>query len=166
MKPFYKGIIVVALCMIIPLLSHAQEEAPAEAPPAAEAGPPGPAVKPPIMRSVFWNTVWGSAWGALMGTVAALSSPDVPFRDSLILGTTAGGIVGYGFGILLVIRGISFDSSNLPQLPTTPLGAYHSPFQGTQYSWATIPPPMSEESRMQQEFATQGWKTVIFETKF
>lgn len=93
-----------------------------EAPAAQEGGegeeaPKRKKVKPPVMKSVFWNTLLGSAWGALMGAAGALTQPDFSFgslRESLVVGTTFGGLVGYGFGVFLVLRGISFDPSRIP----------------------------------------------------
>ncbi len=69
------------------------------------------------MKSVFWNTVMGSAWGALMGANGALADPNADFREAVILGTTIGGLLGYGFGIVLVIRGLSFDQNIIPESP-------------------------------------------------
>lgn len=98
-----------------------------------------------------------------MGAMGALSSPNVPFRDSLILGTTFGGMVGYGFGVYLVIRGITFDPAIIPSpSPVLGRGAY-------------VPPPPSElnpilllssESRMKEEKKRYSWQTTVFQLSF
>ncbi len=133
------------------------QEAPAEAAPA-------PPLRPPVMKSVFWNTTLGSAWGAIIGTMGALSSPDVPFRDSLILGTTFGGMLGYGFGVFLVIRGISFDPATIPTPPTTPLGM--TPMIPANPVALDYIQPFSAESRQLAKSTAKGWQTTIFQTTF
>ncbi|MBF0288238.1 MAG: hypothetical protein HQM14_10500 [SAR324 cluster bacterium] len=116
------------------------------------------------MKSIFWNTALGSAWGAIIGTVGALSSPDVPFRDSLILGTTFGGMLGYGFGVFLVIRGITFDPATIPTPPTTPLGMV--PIVPTNPVALDQIQPFSAESRQFAKNTAKGWQTTIFQTSF
>ena len=119
--------------------------------------------RPPVMKSIFWNTVFGSAWGALMGTAVAVNG-NVSFRESLVVGTTIGGVMGYGFGIFLVVRGITFDPATLPVPPIGPVG---------------VAPPLSSPHGVQNEivlFSTEGqsatrpshqkWQTTIFQMQF
>ena len=161
MRSFLKNALI--LSTIFCLLSFAQLYAqPAAAPDTAPVAVT--AAKPPVMKSIFWNTVFGSAWGALMGTAAALSSPAAPFRDSLILGTTFGGMIGYGFGVYLVIRGITFDPTTLPTPPTTPLGM--APFSPSNPHVQDNLLPFSTEMRLAKMPLKNGWQTTIFQTTF
>ena len=130
---------------------------------AQEVAPPPP--REPVMKSIFWNTVYGSGWGAIVGTMAALSGPDVPFRDSLILGTTAGGIVGYGVGVLLVLKGVSFNPSVLPVPTTEPVGNLPS---STDDPIALFGPPLlsTEQQRAQNSQKPNGWTATVYATKF
>lgn len=85
--------------------------------PADAAAAPPRKIKDPVMKSIFWNTLLGSAWGALMGVAGALTGPNLNFgsiRESLVVGTTIGGLIGYGLGTFVVLRGISFDASKIP----------------------------------------------------
>ena len=94
-----------------PLISEALAQVKKEAPKRRQR------VKPPVMKSVFWNTLMGSAWGALIGVTGALTMENFRFntvRESVVIGTTFGGIIGYGFGIFLVLKGISFDPQRVP----------------------------------------------------
>ena len=111
--------------------TYAQNAAPA-APAAAPRG------KPPVMKSIFWNTVMGSAWGAIIGGANALSDPSVNFRESMIFGTTFGGMFGYGFGVYLVIRGLSFDRNVIPEGITQPLTYGPQSNQSSQGNLATL----------------------------
>jgi len=113
-----KVIIVILIIGYMGQVALAQQQEPAP----EDAAPPALRVKPPVMRSVFWNTLLGSAWGAIMGSAASLADKSADFRESLILGTTIGGVMGYGFGIVLVMRGYSFDSSIIPDSPLPRLG--------------------------------------------
>lgn len=150
-----KALTVLLLIFLLSGSLWAQEEV-AEP---VEALPPA---RPPAMKSIFWNTVMGSAWGAVMGGTAALSSDDVPFRDSMIFGTTIGGLMGYGFGVYLVIRGITFDPRLIPTPPTTPLGQAH-------YSPTPMldgPVLLSTESQMLTKKKENGWNATIFDWSF
>ena len=42
----------------------------------------------------------------------------IQLRESLIISTTIGGVLGYGLGIYLVLGGLSFDKSYLIELPS------------------------------------------------
>ncbi|MBF0278342.1 MAG: hypothetical protein HQM13_11145 [SAR324 cluster bacterium] len=161
MRSLFKKIFILSLATCFfsySLLFAQQAPAPDTAPVAVTAA------RPPVMKSIFWNTAFGSAWGAIMGAVAALSSPAAPFRDSLILGTTFGGMIGYGFGVYLVVRGISFDPNTLPTPPTTPLGFVPiSPINSVVQDNRM---PFSAEMRLAEKTPAQGWQTTIFQTTF
>ncbi len=162
MRFFLKRIFILSLICLLFNASqlYAQEEVPPDTAPVVVTG-----AKPPVMRSIFWNTVFGSAWGALMGSVAAISSPHgSPFRDSLLAGTTIGGILGYGFGVYLVIRGITFDPRTLPTPGTTPLG--FAPFSPLNPIAQDNLLPFSAERRLAKKPATPIWQTTIFQTTF
>ena len=161
MCSFLKKIFILSLICLLFNYSqlYAQEEAPPDTAPVDVT-----AAKPPVMKSIFWNTVFGSAWGALMGTVVSFSSPKTPFRTSLIAGTTFGGIIGYGFGVYLVIRGITFDQTTLPTPPTTPLGLV--PFSPLNPIAQDNRLPFSVEMRLAEKPATRGWQTTLFQTTF
>ncbi|MBF0237499.1 MAG: hypothetical protein HQM12_07330 [SAR324 cluster bacterium] len=118
-KQLLKFLLLISLFCFSVTLSFAQNAAPGAN---AAAAPVAPNIKPPVMQSVFWNTLLGSAWGALMGSAYAMQDKSVDFRQSLIYGTTLGGFMGYGFGIVLVIRGYSFDPTIIPESPLPKLG--------------------------------------------
>ncbi len=111
MKHNLKKIIIIFLLLSSLSLSAAQAQDVA-------AGAVG---QKPVMYSIFWNTLWGSAWGASMGMSYHLIS-GIAFRESIITGTTIGGMLGYGLGIYLVINGLSFDKAYLLELPTPKFG--------------------------------------------
>lgn len=163
MSPLFKKSLTLLLAMIVFCQFALAQQAPAAAaPPAAAAGVP---TRPPVMKSVFWNTLMGSAWGALMGVAYALQDPKVDFRESVIGFTTLGGMVGYGFGIFLVIRGISFDPRVLPSGATTPFAYNESQFPNTTPDYWTPYPPKDPQDPKNKQFAFK-WKTTLFEYKF
>ena len=154
-----KAFIFSLICVLLNYsYLYAQEPAPDTAPVTVTP------VKPPVMKSIFWNTVFGSAWGALIGTSYALGDAAASFRESLIFGTTFGGMIGYGFGVYLVIRGITFDPSTLPTPPTTPLtSAPLSPINPVVQDNIV---PFSTEMRLAAQPQKQGWQTTLFQTTF
>lgn len=119
-------------------------------------------VRPPIMKSVFWNTLMGSAWGAIMGTTVAVND-DSDLREALVVGTTAGGMIGFGFGIFLVVRGVTFDPATLPIPGGIPLGAtpLHSP-----HVVQNEIVPFSAEMQSAARLSSMQWKTTIFQMTF
>ena len=120
------------------------------------------APRPPIMKSIFWNTLMGSAWGAIMGSMVALND-NRNLRESLVVGTTVGGMIGFGFGIFLVVRGVTFDPATLPIPPITPLGAtpLHSP-----HVVQNEIVPFSAEMQFSGQPSPMKWKTTIFQMTF
>ncbi|MGK5092694.1 hypothetical protein WDW89_11860 [Deltaproteobacteria bacterium TL4] len=122
-------------------------------------------IKDPVMKSVFWNTLMGSAWGAIMGSSIALADSSADFRESLLLGTTLGGLFGYGFGIVLVIKGLSFDPAIIPESPLPNLrrrqaGLFYDrneDFQNTSFASA---------SHTSKASAPWDVKTTIFYLRF
>lgn len=128
--------------------------------------PKGP-LKPPVMKSVFWNTLMGSAWGALIGVSVALGDERGElgnFREIVISFTTLGGLVGYGFGVYLIIRGITFDRNVIPALQTTPLTKNITPNKfNNQIPYFEDPTLFSFEKTQNSAFK---WKTVVYQTKF
>ena len=108
MRQRLKKIIVIVVllgCINLPVISAQEVVTPLGDP------------KKPVMYSIFWNTLWGSAWGATMGFSYHLVS-GIQLRESLIISTTIGGVLGYGLGIYLVLGGLSFDKSYLIELPS------------------------------------------------
>lgn len=153
-----KILIILMLFGSISQTSLAQEQ-PAEAEPAAAVT----SSKPPVMRSIFWNTLMGSAWGAIIGSAYALGIEAKNFREPLIAGTTLGGLVGYGFGIFLVLRGLSFDPAFIPESPLP------KPGQGDVFgaNWETEPSPLLVNKISSWSQTPQWkWRTTIVHIQF
>jgi len=111
---FRRFLILFCLLVMVHQTILAQQQ---EAVPQEEAATPRIQVKPPVMQSIFWNTLLGSGWGALMGGTYSVIDKTVNRTEAIILGTTFGGLIGYGVGIILVIRGLSFDPDIIPESP-------------------------------------------------
>ena len=160
-----KQVILIGVLMSLSLAVFAQQQTPPDPAPAEETPELAPKIKDPVMKSVFWNTLLGSAWGATMGFSSHLQDPKSDFRESVILGTTMGGFFGYSFGIVLVIRGYSFDETIIPDSPLPKLkrqGAFLEP------DTSNLPPLFLAQSRPNSSEATPRWKwtTPVFKIRF
>lgn len=146
------GLIFLSLMILLASLCQAQE--------AQEQIPPPAPVRPPVMKSIFWNTVMGSAWGAVMGASLALGDESANFRESLIFGTTFGGLIGYGFGVFLVLQGVTFDPNIIPNGPTTPLT--QQPYQPDIYAgYPELVPQPSTQPRIRLHWEQQDGKKAL-----